>query len=209
MKKILLPFLGFFLLASFSLAEGAAGPTLFGHEFAPEGDKTELAEQLKKDAEFVREADNFGHDRAVSTLRKISETKTIHPDTRHEAMRHLLLRFERASGKRAKKMEGFLAQKLRSRQDSLEMKKQVYDSLAGEHTRALPFLVSVAADKAVPPYIRFQACRDLENEKRKLKPGQRQIVRTALGQVLKSKEIKENEYSDLAASDVQDLLKQF
>lgn len=195
----------------FSTSVFAGNTVLWGHEFVPAQEESaaneELAAKLKEDREFVKNTEAMGFDKAVSTLKKIVEQKSIHPDTRDQALRLLLLRFERSSGKHARALEKYLGGKLRSRQEPLEEKKKIYDSLAGEHTRAVPFLVSVAADRSVHDYIRFQACRDLEHVK--LKPGQRQTIRTALGQILKSKTVKEQAFNDLGEKDVQELLRKF
>jgi hypothetical protein len=205
------------LLAVFWLALPAhafdKNPSVAGHAFASVKDGEEasvdpsFAEQLKKDIEFVKETEGMSFKQAVATLKKIVERKTIYPEIRTEALKLLLLRFERASGRTARALEKYLGAKLRSRHESFEDKKKIYDSLAGEHTRAVPFMVSVAADRAVPDYVRFQACKDLAQVK--LKPGQRKLVRNALSQIAQSKAVKNGDVTDLSEEDVRALQRKF
>lgn len=207
MTKIALLFL---LLASSALA---AAPSIQGHQFVAESERVdpateELTERLGKDSDFVDDTGNMGFPKAVQTLQRIYDNHDIYWETREEALRTLLLRFERSPGKKARSLQKYLMGKLRNRKEPLEAKKLIYDSIAGQSNKvAIPAMVTVASDPAVHEFVRFEACKDLAAEK--LKPGQKQIVRRALSQIATLKAVKQGEVDGMNVAEVETLLKKF
>ncbi|MGZ3712212.1 MAG: hypothetical protein ACXVBE_10665, partial [Bdellovibrionota bacterium] len=172
-------FLALFLVLSFSaISAFAAGPVVRGHEFVMEEERVtvpapastaavegqappdELAERLAKDSEFVDDTGNLSFEHAIQALKGIYDNNAIYWETREEALRTLLLRFERSPGKKARSLQNYLIGKLRNKKESLEAKKLIYDSIAGQSNKtAIPAMVTVAADPAVHEVVRFEACK--------------------------------------------------
>ncbi|MGE3261791.1 MAG: hypothetical protein AB7K68_08445 [Bacteriovoracia bacterium] len=191
----------------------ASTPSVHGHEFVAESERAdppseELTERLARDSEFVDETGSMGFPKAVATLQRIYDSKEIYWETREEALRTLLLRFERSPGKKARTLQKYLIGKLRTKKEPLEAKKLIYDSIAGQANKAaIPAMVTVASDPAVHEFVRFEACKDLASEK--LKPGQKQIVRKALNQIASLKAVKAGEVEGMNVAEVESLLKKF
>jgi hypothetical protein len=168
----------------------------------------ELTGRLAKDSEFIDDTGNLGFPHAVKALQQVYDNKEIYWETREEALRTLLLRFERSPGKKARSIQNYLMAKLRNKKEPLEAKKLIYDSIAGQSNKtAIPAMVTVASDSAVNEWVRFEACKDLVAEK--LKPGQKQIVRKALIQLSTLKTVRAGEVEGLTVAEVEHLLKKF
>lgn len=221
----------FLALFSLSLPAFAGAPVVRGHEFVTEDERVpvaeapavasqnaaaqppqpateDLSERLAKDSEFIDDTGNLSFQHAVQALQHIYDDHRIYRETREEALRTLILRFERTPGRHSRSLQKYLMAKLRTKKEPLESKKLIYDAIAEQGNKvAIPAMVNIASDPAVHEFVRLEACKDLAEEK--LKPGQKKIVRSALSQLASLKAVKKGEVEGVTVATIEGLLKKF